>query len=1121
MVLPLRYEISSSSDHNTDGRVSQRPPLRRCRPPVVEVLSESEDEDYEYLSFAEDDENGSCGSLSCPSSSEEELDSTESDLADESAGRHDGDSDAEEDLAVWQESDGINFSEEDGPFPCVDQSLEGELAELRRQLLKLESAEALRVYYPPVLSGNSIPAPLIVEEAAALEELTALDPECDGGSDDYFFELDLYDFCVYRSPRHPNGSQGQYESLHIVTTNPKIGHWVVEGALRSQNQQRRIRGFIDRVSIGNYENICTHTTSGAVWIKTELSSKQRYWYRLKEPAGGYRMLWHDFLWLADFTKYFIDYLHESSKKKLVVSLLDFKSNFWTQLKEWHGDSLQSWRKQREESPRKPLDFRKDVLWYRQFLNHQVDSLCQDDANHERFQQPVWNEIGVVPSSYDQGAEAKDENTVVTPNVAACFHEKFPHWQDEHKLLDMVYICPEVEKFRRGRRQHWGLPDKFSVDQTPYFVICNGSGSSMANTKISLVDHLLEQASAKNDPVQLRASELLEKIVIVRMYSDKRAEYLFYYAWVREVVTQTKLAVVWLFRSSETLCGTGFYPIGNELFFSSECNCEPVLASDVVDVISASAFSDRATNGAVLFVHSLFDEDQQIHLTADMNKLICRCQQRFHVSPKKIPQPAPTQRQGVPQLSTTELYSGAGFLGHSMAATGYIKPVVAIECCETAALTYKANDELDVTKVITASVNTCLLKIMTGEEPIRPTECIIAGCPCQGFSLLNSNKLTRKSQKNCSLLAHTLTWFEVFLPAYGLIENVPNMDSLDPNPCEQAICYLVALGYQVRKIFPVDSTLGGASSRKRLIIMVAAPNAILPAGLNQTHGDGHGQMKTRTCEEVISDLEPLANDTVLNVSNPDHIPLHRFKIDFKNNVNLRDVVERIPTKPVNLGVAQAYRLGRLSPSQRAWFCTLSKEKQSKSSKSLRRINRYKPFRTVCTVISPLDARHGGEMLHYEQNRANSILEARRAMGVPDCFIMMGSIIEQYKLLGNGVPWALGAALGRSVGKAWVGTINKRPWLSNTAPDVSTRPANNSVSWIAPKNVHPHGSAPMLPNRSSPGVKEEIDLEDRGKMVQTIKKRARYVLSDDYDDGDNDDNDPDIEVLCERPVPKRVR
>jgi len=1099
MVPPLRYEISSTPS-DSDG-----------------------DDNYENLSFTEDDDAAASDDPS--DSLSVQLNQNDRNLANELANLDESDTEGErEDVALLQDFDYVDLSEEHRPISFTDHTLEGELMELRNQLLELETKGALAQNYPPVLSGELIPGPPIMHEIAALEELIAMDEPFDGDSEDHFLEMDLYDFCVYRAPDHPKGFEGQYESMHIVAAHPQIGDWVVEGVLKSQNQQRRIRGYVDSVSLGNYEDIRTHTTLGAIWITTEVSSKKNYWYRLRDPARGYRMIWHNFLWLADFTKLFIDYLHWSFENGEKVSLLDFKSNFWVQLQIWHGDSLESWRKQRDKNAdknsAKPLDLRKDVLWYCEFLGHQVYSLCRADDNDNRFwQHPVWNEIGAGPLSYDQQAESKLEKTVVTANVAACFHEKFPQWQDKYRLLDVVDICHELERFRQGRRQRWGFPDKFAVDQSRHFVNHNRS-----DYKISLADYFLEKASTRNEPVRSSADELFDKVIIVRIYCEKKREYMMYYAWVREVLSQTELAVVWLFRPSETLCGTGFYPIGNELFFSSECNCEPVPVKDVVGAISASTFSDRAIDGAVLFVHSRFDEDQQVHLSADKTtKLGCHCQHRFNGAPKKTPQSFPSRKK-VP-ITLIGLFSGMGLLEHSMASGGYIRPIKAIEHWETAANSYKANDELNQTEVVTASVNVCLSKIMTGQEPIHPTECLAAGCPCQGYSLLNSNKATRKSQQNCSLLAHTLSWFEVFLPSYGLIENVPNMDSLRPNPCAQAICHLVALGYQVRKIFPIVSTLGGASSRQRLIILVAAPNAILPEDLKETHGDKFGQMRMQTCEEAISGLAPLTNDTILNISDPDHIPLHRFKVDFIKGVNLRHVVQRIPSNPAGLGVAQAVRLGRLLPSQLRWFKTLSKEQQSKNSKCLRRINTKKPFKTVCCLISPLDGRHSGEILHYQQHRTISIKEARHAMDLPDRFLLTGNIRDQYKQLGNGVPWVLGAALGRAIGKAWLDTINQRPWLLDPSLNVSaTTSLNDSVSLSTPADIRPAELVDTPPNRSGTGIKKEVDSKDHGSLVKPLKKRMKYVISDDEDDGDDEkgaEYDSEVEILGERAVPKRVR
>lgn len=1032
MAPPIIYEISSSSDSDDDIPELRPPISRRYRLPHVRERSEEWDEDYDYPDLDGIDDNSasetasddsSCvevgsnekdraNDTSSGSSSTEESDLDEQDLADELADLSDYDQRLEEDMVSQSgvEHDDTTVSSPSNEFQ------EDEMSNFKRRLTALETKDFLSLNYPPVFSENFTQLPLS-DEASALQDLIAIQAEHrkDQGLEDDPTEIELGEFCVYRSPGHPKGWQGQYESLHNVASNPQPGWWMIDGVLETNNQQRRVTGYIDRVSIGNYHDISKSTTKGAIWVRTEISSKANRWYRLREPAGSYRHLWYDFLWLADLTKYFIDFVYESTKQGGRVSLLDFKSNFWNQLQHWHGDSLCRWRQQREKNKTaKPLDLRQDVLRYCHFLKHEAYSLCQSDVDEEIFRHPVWSDIGIDYFGDDRRCKSEDEKTVVTKNVAASFHPKFSHWQDEFQLLKVPDICPQVEQMRITRRHRWGFPDKFAVDQKSYFFTIPGTTSS----KISLVDHLLEKAGRKNCSVQLQcAADLSDKIVIVRVYSEKGRHDDFFYAWVRKVISPTKIAVVWLFRPSETLCGTGFYPIGNELFFSSECNCEPVLTHDVVGAIGASVFSDRAAPGAKLFVHSLFNEAEQTHLTADMKKLVCQCQDKHRGTPKKPPYNNSSSRRGARKMQGLSLFSGAGLLDHAMVDTGYIHVAAAIEKCKIAATSYKANDETNSTKVLNDSVNACLLQVMMGTMLLGYIDCIVAGCPCQGFSLLNSQRLSRNSQRNCSLLANTLSWLEVLLPAYGAIENVPTMDSGDPNPCEQAICHLVALGYQVRKIFPMVSKLGGASSRTRLILMVAAPNAILADDLEETHGDEPDQMKIRTCEEVVSGLEPITNDTILNISNPDHRPLYRFKIDFDNKVNFRHLVEKIPSKPVGLGLAQTHALGRLLSLERKWFRTQSKLRQDpQRSKALKRINRHKPFKTVCTIISPLDAIHSGEILHFEQHRTISLAEARLAMDLPDWFLLAGDTKEQYKLIGNGVPWILGAAVGRSFGKA---------------------------------------------------------------------------------------------------------
>lgn len=225
-----------------------------------------------------------------------------------------------------------------------------------------------------------------------------------------------------------------------------------------------------------------------------------------------------------------------------------------------------------------------------------------------------------------------------------------------------------------------------------------------------------------------------------------------------------------------------------------------------------------------------------------------------------------------------------------------------------------------------------------------------------------------------------------MPAYVLLENVPNMDGTRPSTCAQAICYFVALRYQVRKSTRSDGEVGGVSIRKRLFIITAAPGALLPAEIPVTHHRyGSELRKFRTAWSAIRDLKPIENDTILNCEDADHITIQRQKINWGKEVNFRSLVCKIETS-----LANAYYSGKLSAIERKFFHTLNDTQKDRKSKCYMRIEVDKAFRTIATMICSMDARLGGEVVHPYQNCLLSLGEICRAMGVPDWFLLVGTI-----------------------------------------------------------------------------------------------------------------------------------
>lgn len=1002
-------------------------------------------------------------------------------------------------------------------------SIEDEIADLADTLEELESLGDLVRLYPPKFSKGR-PQTKTIPESEILKEFIATDDNDQETMDETDFnEFILIDFFVYRSPSptHPKGLEGQYDSLHVVASAYNKAHWLVDGVLQHNGVLRPLSSArIAEVSIGALEDLEEHTTVNQIWIMTVESQthnpRKPYWYRLKTPFHAYASYWTDFVWLADFTKHFIDFLHVHMNSGVSVHLSDFKSKFSKWLQGLHGEKLKGWRqicKDRE-------DFRHDITRYVQFLHDQTSSLC--DKNNPRLSHSIWGEIGASPISLDQERPSTLEKTIVTPNVAKSFSQ-FLFWSD-FELLETIELSPEVKARREMRMKEENFFDKFKYAESKDFRLERG-GKNM----ISKAAWLLEDAELESPVVVDHSEDLLRKVVIVRKQSQQTGQYEFSYAWVRHVSRST-LYVAWLVLPSETICGDdAFYPIGNELFFSCQCNCEGVSVRDVVKVLNASVFTDHATAGSDLFVCFLAKMDDCI-IQANEAELNCGCKMPRKRSPNRRQQHS-ILKEDYPQMQCLGLFSGCGLFEHAFVSPGYALVALAIEHSEAAALSYRANDASGRTRCEIGSVNVWIRKFASGEEKMIHINCIIAGPPCPGFSQLNTFRGNEKGQKNCSLLANTLSWVEIFMPAYALIENVPNMDSGRPNACSQAVCYLSALGYQVRKSKCVDSDVGGASRRERLFIVAAAKGYELPGHLRRTHGPaGSGLIPIRTFRHCTDDLDPVQNDTILNPANPNHVPLKRMKIDHRVGVNYRALLQKIPTDPPQMSLSKVYHhyRKRLTREEIALVEELPGERRRRESKCLQRLHPDRPFRTITCRIVPMDGRSAGEVLHPFEDRLISLEETGRGMSIPRSFVLVGTVrklhgenavpsysigmetvTKQHKQLGNGVPWPMGAGWGREFGRKWISSLEKRKGKDRQMGDVDDR-FKSGVEVGSKSDIKP----PFKVN-----IKRENHLSDAefrgGRPTPPVKRRAHPISLPDHSDSDSS-----VEIVAERPV-KRTR
>ncbi|EHY58720.1 hypothetical protein HRR83_007444 [Exophiala dermatitidis] len=978
------------------------------------------------------------------------------------------------------------------------------LAALAQRIATWEAHEDLVRLYPQSLIFGSLLSPS--SEEAGLNDLVAeavLNTNfAREGSSKVF---DVEDFCVYRSPHHHH-AQGQFDYLSLVASELALGEagsvsysqpcWLLDGLLLSSGEPYELRAAeIIAVNTNNPDDCESRLPKSEcfAWIMTTESKRKNVWYRLRSPSTAYKPFWTASKWLADFADFFISYLdvHLGTRG---VRLCDFQSRFWVWLCNHDAKRSQEWAAQSGNK----TDYRQYILSHCLYLYRQAHVFGEPGDNPivtVRKSHPIWSEIGIFRSQISY-ASMCSWKTLVTSNVAFSF-SRFSAWQ-EYDLLEVVELSPPVEAYQRDMVRRWNFPIRSKGDFCKEFVTIADGG------RISRAAWILEEAGEANQRVYIpNGRDLTGGVVILRATSPTGPE--FSYAWVRKATTQT-LHVVWLILPSDTICGSPdddavLYPMGNELFFSDRCSCEEVPPDDIVRIVNASVFEDRAAPDSELFVRSLYRHADEVITIPTKSELSCECLLHKPCRIVKQPRRKSRLRDNKPKLRGLSLFSGCGLFDAAFTCNGNSEIVYATEICEIAARSYKANDATNRTHVEIGSVEDGFEDFALGRKPMPDIDFIIGGFPCPFYSTLNHFKHTRRSQKDGSLVANMLSWIEIFMPPYVLMENVPNMDRIRPNACRQAICHLVALGYQVRKSVHNDANLGGVSIRQRLFIVAAAPGVMLPDKLVDTHGTG--LRKIRTVSEAMGDLSPIDNDTDINILDPSHVPMSRLGLDFARNVSYRSLVRQIPTEPKCMSLSRTYYAGGLLAHQRRFFeqC-LNPVKQARNSKCLQRIDPDKPFRTVCTVIAPMDARFCGHIIHPSQDRTLSLKEGgRRAMGMPDYYLLAGSVEEQYKQCGNAVPWTMGAAWGRNFARAWFASLDRRVQEENS--DEGEMPGDEHEDVIS------FEISSDVEDEDDRNGKEQIYLtdsgDDEGQLDEGIDKNDTGLEFEKSNDGDDEDED----------------
>ena len=292
-----------------------------------------------------------------------------------------------------------------------------------------------------------------------------------------------------------------------------------------------------------------------------------------------------------------------------------------------------------------------------------------------------------------------------------------------------------------------------------------------------------------------------------------------------------------------------------------------------------------------------------------------------------------------------------------------------------------------------------IRELAGLSKNEKIDLIIGGPPCQAFS--TAGKRLSINENRGIVFIKFLNLIKQLKPTYFVIENVrgilsvplkhvPHKDRKNIlKPKEEKggtfsfiINYLKKSGYKVSFNLYNSANFGTPQTRERVVI-IGNKLEKLPY-LTPTHSENgeRGLKKWKTFKEAVKDL---------NNKNHHHVNFPESRLKYfrllKSGQNWRNLPKEIQKK------------------------AMGKSFYSGGGKTgfMRRLDWDKPSPTL--VTNP--TMPATDLAHPSLDRPLSIEEYKRVQEFPDNWKLSGTLIQQYKQIGNAVPISLGKAIGKLI------------------------------------------------------------------------------------------------------------
>ena len=343
-------------------------------------------------------------------------------------------------------------------------------------------------------------------------------------------------------------------------------------------------------------------------------------------------------------------------------------------------------------------------------------------------------------------------------------------------------------------------------------------------------------------------------------------------------------------------------------------------------------------------------------------------------------------------TVVDLFSGCGGLSYGFVRSGY-QVLLGVDNDAAALETFRWNHPgsrtLNTDLAAEDSV-TQIKKSLLG----RKAEFIIAGPPCQGFSLTGTRNF---DDPRNSLYLSVFRAVEELAPTGFVIENVKGMKTLyQGQVMNEVIRRFEHLDYEVAVKLLNAADYGVPQLRQRLVF-VGLRKSLGRFSFPQASCDPDSYLG---CQAAIGDLPSRKNKPGLEKDSYTSDPITPYQKKMRNGCDVltnhvatrhaefvKQVIALVPEggnyKDLPPGVGESRRFNE------AWT----------------RYHSQRPSRTI-------DTGHRNHF-HYRYNRVPTIRENARLQSFPDSFVFYGTRTQQNRQVGNAVPPLLGEAIGHQL------------------------------------------------------------------------------------------------------------